>query len=87
MGKGQKFPSLKADALLAILMRAPLAYRPKEEKGAGGSHRQLVSEEYPPITFSFHKGVTVGPHRVKKILTEQVGLSEDEAFKAVKGKL
>ena len=35
----------------------------------------------PPITFSFHDRQTIRPKTVKRILCDQVGLSEDEALK------
>lgn len=73
-----KFPSLKAKRLLAILMRAPLDYRILRQKG---SHRRLVSPRHPPITFAFHDRYTVPPTHVRKVLVQDVGLSEEEALK------
>jgi hypothetical protein len=35
----------------------------------------------PPIMFSFHDRQTIRPGTVKRILCDQVGLSEDEALK------
>lgn len=72
------FPSLKAGQLLAVLMRAPLNYRITRQRG---SHRRLESSAgYPPLSFSYHEGATVPPGAVKKILTKDVGLSEEDAL-------
>lgn len=73
---------MKAGALLRILMRAPLGYSIERQKG---SHRQLVSEKHPSLTFSFHDGVTVPPRLVRKILVQDVGLDADEALSVLKG--
>jgi predicted RNA binding protein YcfA (HicA-like mRNA interferase family) len=72
-----EFPSLKASKLLALLMRAPLGYKITRQKG---SHRRLVSDNYPPLTFSFHDGATVPPGLVRDYLLKRVGLTEEEAL-------
>lgn len=78
------FPSMKARALLWLLMRKPLLYRVDRTTG---SHRILVSEAgYPRIVFAYHDGATVSPTRVRKILTREVGLTEMEALRLVRGK-
>jgi len=75
------FPSLKASELLAVLMRKPLNYQVERQRG---SHRKLTSPAgYPDLWFSFHDGVTVPPGAVKKILTKDVGLSEQDALALV----
>jgi predicted RNA binding protein YcfA (HicA-like mRNA interferase family) len=72
------FPSLKGRELLAVLMRKPLLYRVDRQTG---SHRTLKSGAgYPDVHFSFHEGVTVPRGAVKKVLTKDVGLSEQEAL-------
>jgi predicted RNA binding protein YcfA (HicA-like mRNA interferase family) len=73
-----KFPSLKARALLRVLTREPLGYRVVRQSG---SHRKMEAPGRPPITFSFHGQQTIRPRTVKRILCDQVGLSEDEALK------
>lgn len=79
------FPSLKSQQLLAVLQRQPLNYRIVRQRG---SHRALESDSgYPPLGFSWHDGVTVGPTAVNKILTKDVGLSEEDALLAIRGKL
>jgi len=72
------FPSLKARQLLAILRRKPLSYRAVRRVG---SHRTLQSlSGYPQIRFSFHDRATIPPGVVRKILTQDVGLTEREAL-------
>jgi len=67
---------MKAARLLAILQRKPLRYRIVRQKG---SHRLLNADGYPPITFSHHDRVELGPTMVRKILCDQVGLDHDAA--------
>ena len=55
-----RFPSVKARRLLAVLMREPLAYRVVRQSG---SHRRLVSDRYPPITFASHDRDSLPPRR------------------------
>lgn len=71
------FPSMKARRLLAVLQREPLGYRVVRQ---AGSHRRLCAPGRPPITFAFHDGQTIRPHRVRKILCDDVGLVEEEAL-------
>ncbi len=72
------FPSLKAKKLLAVLERSPLNYRVARRSG---SHRRMQSPDYPPLTFAFHDKATIPAGLVRKILTGDVGLAEDEARK------
>jgi predicted RNA binding protein YcfA (HicA-like mRNA interferase family) len=78
-----RFPSMKADALLAVLRRKPLGYEIVRQKG---SHRMLESDGRLPVLFSFHSGATVPPGVVRKILVERAGLDEDEALRVLRGK-
>jgi predicted RNA binding protein YcfA (HicA-like mRNA interferase family) len=78
----EPFPSMKASALLRVLMRAPLQYRIERQRG---SHRHLTSPDHPPLLFSFHDGVTVTPRLVRKILVQDVGLGADEALRLLRG--
>jgi predicted RNA binding protein YcfA (HicA-like mRNA interferase family) len=71
-----RFPSLKAQDLLAVLMAEPLSYRTTRQSG---SHRRLEADGRPPLTFSFHDRTTVPSGLVRKILVKQVGLDADEA--------
>ena len=61
-----------------MLTREPLSYEVVRQKG---SHRRLRSPNYPPLTFSFHDSATIPPGLVRKILTKDIGLSEEEARK------
>lgn len=60
------------------LEREPLAYAVERRTG---SHVRLVSERgFGPLTWAFHDGQTLPPFLVKKILTRDVGLTEEEAL-------
>ena len=70
---------MKGRKLLRVLARKPLSYEVVRQRG---SHRQLRSPHgYPPLTFSFHDSATIPPGLVRKILTRDVGLTEEEARK------
>jgi predicted RNA binding protein YcfA (HicA-like mRNA interferase family) len=69
---------MKAKRLLALLERQPLNY---EVVRQSGSHRQMQSPGFPPLTFAFHDGVTIPGRLVRKILVNDVGLDEREARK------
>lgn len=71
-----RFPATKAKRLLAALERQPLGYRTVRRVG---SHRRLESPTYPPLTFAFHDNATIPGGLVRRILTRDVGLAEDEA--------
>ena len=68
---------MKADELLRVLGRQPLGYVVARTKG---SHRRLVSENFPPLLIAFHSGQTIPAGMVRKVLTKDVGLAEDEAL-------
>ncbi|NJP33732.1 type II toxin-antitoxin system HicA family toxin [Micromonospora sp. HSS6-12] len=72
---GSDWPSIKARAMLSLL-QSQLGYRVVRQSG---SHRRLVCDGRPPLTFAFHDGDTVSPRLVRVILVQQVGLSMDEA--------
>ncbi len=76
----ERFPSVKASKLLAVLTREPLGYRVVRQ---AGSHRRLVSDDpaRPPVVFAFHAGATVPPWVVRYILVDTVGLDEREAVR------
>ncbi|MFV2127588.1 type II toxin-antitoxin system HicA family toxin [Micromonospora sp. LOL_013] len=76
---GSEWPSLKARALLRILIS--LGYEVQRQTG---SHRRLVCDRRPPITFAFHDRATVSPRAVRVILVQQAGLSLDEAREVLK---
>jgi predicted RNA binding protein YcfA (HicA-like mRNA interferase family) len=73
-----QFPSLKAQRLLAVLKREPLAYEVVRQKG---SHRTMRSPNgYGQLLFSYHEGATVPPGAVRKIMVKDVGLDEETAL-------
>lgn len=73
------FPSLKAKAMLAVLR--DLGY---EISRQSGSHRRLIAEGRPPLTFAFHDSESLSPGVVRDILVKQVGLSIGDALKVVR---
>lgn len=76
---------MKAKALLRVLQREPLAYK-AEKKGAGSSHRKLVSRNgFPVLFFSFHDNQNIGGTMVRKILVNQVGLDDETALEILGG--
>jgi predicted RNA binding protein YcfA (HicA-like mRNA interferase family) len=75
------FPSLKARAMLRTL-QSDLGYVVARQRG---SHRRLVAEGRPPLTFAFHDDRSLTPVEVRDILVKQVGLTVDEALKVVQG--
>jgi predicted RNA binding protein YcfA (HicA-like mRNA interferase family) len=70
------FPSMKAKALLAVLMREPLGYRVIRQRG---SHRTLRAPGRPDVRFAFHDRRTLFPFEVRSVLTRDVGLDRHEA--------
>ncbi len=71
------YPSLKWGKLRRILEREPLLYEVVRQKG---SHPKLVSRNgYPDLFLAFHEGVEIPPGLVRKILTRDVGLTDEEA--------
>ncbi len=71
------YPALRWPALFQILSREPLRYRIERQSG---SHKKLVSDAgYPPLRLAFHESAEIAPGLVRKILTRDVGLSDDEA--------
>jgi predicted RNA binding protein YcfA (HicA-like mRNA interferase family) len=67
---------MKARRLRAVLERKPLNYRVSRQ---AGSHRWLLSPDYPPLVFAFHDKATIPPSRVRKVLVKEVGLAEADA--------
>jgi predicted RNA binding protein YcfA (HicA-like mRNA interferase family) len=67
--------------VLLRLLLTRLDYRVVRQTG---SHRRLVADGRPAITFAFHDKATVSPRTVGVILVQQVGLSPDEAKEVLK---
>ena len=71
------WPSLTWPELWRILRRKPLCYEVARQRG---SHRTLKSKAgYPDLLLAFHDRATLPPGLVRKILTKDVGLTEEEA--------
>jgi len=62
-----------------VLRREPLRYEVTSQKG---SHRKMVSKAgYPPIgPIAFHDSADIPGGMIRKILTRDVGLTEEEAL-------
>jgi len=80
-GVANPFPSLKARAMPRLL-QAELGYAVVRQVS---SHRRLVAEGRPELTFAFHDNRSLTPVEVRDILVKQVGLSVDDALKVVRG--
>lgn len=78
----EDFPSMAANGLLRLLQREPLAYRVVRSRG---SHRILNAPGRPTILFAFHGSRTVPGWMVRRILTQQVGLTDAEASQLMRG--
>lgn len=68
---------MKAGRLLPILMNEPLNYRLLR---VNGSHKVLVSDNHPQLTYWPHEGKEVTARVVKEYLVRKVGLSVEEAL-------
>lgn len=75
----RKFPSIKAERMLRILMNNPLNYLKRNKNR--GSHHYLVAPGRKPILFHFHKNAEINGRIVREILIEKAGLAEEEAWK------
>ncbi len=75
----RKFPSVKSERMLRILMNNPLNYFKRNKKS--GSHHYLVAQGREPILFYFHKNAEINGRIVKEMLVDKAGLSEEEAWK------
>ncbi|MEX1009158.1 MAG: type II toxin-antitoxin system HicA family toxin [Acidimicrobiia bacterium] len=65
-------------------MRKPLDYVVARQNG---SHRTMKSPNYPTLGFSWHDRATIPRGLVRKVLVEDVGLTEADAHRAIDGKL
>jgi predicted RNA binding protein YcfA (HicA-like mRNA interferase family) len=72
---------MKTKELIKCLCRSPLCYKIVRQRG---SHRTLKSKQYPILRISYHDRVEISGFRVKKILTEEVGLTEIMAVEVIK---
>lgn len=82
LGQMSEFPSMKARALLRVLMREPLDYRIASQRG---SHRRLVALGRPTLFFAHHDRAELAPGIVRNWLVAEVGLTPAEALALLKG--
>ena len=75
---------MKGRELRRVLRRAPLSYR-EPGRGTGGSHTKLTSDQYPTVLFSFHDNADVPRRAVRKVLVQDVGLTEQAALGILRG--
>jgi predicted RNA binding protein YcfA (HicA-like mRNA interferase family) len=66
--------------MLAVL-QGQLGYKIARQSG---SHRRLMADGRPPLTFAFHDSASLSPGEVRDILVKQVGLDHDEALRVVR---
>lgn len=75
-----EFPSLKANQFLRKLTSEPLNYRIIRSKG---SQMILKSKGRGDIIFSWHGKVEIPGFRIRKVLIESAGLSEEQAWQVI----
>jgi predicted RNA binding protein YcfA (HicA-like mRNA interferase family) len=68
--------TIRAQRLLAVLTSEPLNYRIVRQSG---SHRRLEADDRPTLMFAFHDRTSIAPGLVRKILVNDVGLTDEEA--------
>jgi len=78
---------MKGRELLRHLARKPLSYVEDPDRSRKGSHRTLVSSIFGEVHFSFHDGANIAPRAVRKVLVKDVGLTEEDALKHLRGSL
>ena len=72
-----QFPSLRWPALERILTREPLSYAVTRQSG---SHRTMKAAGRPTLHLSFHDNQDIPPGLVRKILVNDIGLTEAAAL-------
>jgi len=72
---------MKTKELIKCLSRLPLKYKIISQTG---SHRTLRSEYYPEIRISYHDTFEISGFKIRKILIEDIGLTEEMARKVIK---
>ncbi len=56
------------------MLQRELGYTVDKTRSKGGSHRRLVSEGRPDLTFAFHDGDEIGGTMVRLYSSEVLGL-------------
>lgn len=73
---GSIYPAMRWRDLYQLLSREPLNYVTVRQKG---SHRTLEAEGRPSLLLAGHESDTCPPGLVRKVLTKDVGLTDEEA--------
>jgi predicted RNA binding protein YcfA (HicA-like mRNA interferase family) len=71
---------MKTKELIRCLCRSPLYYKIIRQKG---SHRTLLSDNYPMIRISYHGTFEISGFKVRQILINDIGLSESVAKQVI----
>jgi predicted RNA binding protein YcfA (HicA-like mRNA interferase family) len=71
------FPSMRWPRLRRILEREPLNYRIVHQSG---SHRKMQAPNRPELHLAFHDRTELPGGLVRKILVQDIGLTEKEAL-------
>jgi predicted RNA binding protein YcfA (HicA-like mRNA interferase family) len=66
------WPSSKANRVLAALLR--IGWKQHSQRG---SHRTLVRDGYPDVTFAFHDGEEIGPRMLAR-MAKRTGLTPED---------
>jgi predicted RNA binding protein YcfA (HicA-like mRNA interferase family) len=74
---GNQYPSIRWPKLSRVLEAEPLGYRVTRQ---AGSHRTLEADGRPTLHLSFHDRQEIPSGLVRKILIQDVGLTDDEAL-------
>jgi predicted RNA binding protein YcfA (HicA-like mRNA interferase family) len=69
------YPAMRWPELRRILTRAPLSYSLTRQNG---SHKTLKADGRPTLHLAFHDNAELPGGLIEKILTKDVGLSDDE---------
>jgi predicted RNA binding protein YcfA (HicA-like mRNA interferase family) len=78
---------MKGRELLRHLARKPLSYVEDPDRSRKGSHRTLVSPIFGEVILAFHDRDDIAPGVVRKVLVKDVGLTEEDALKHLRGSL
>ena len=75
------FPTIKARELLRILQRKPLSCSIMRTRG---SHRTLITPAGGTFQYAHHDAKELSGHQVRKVLIDDLGLSEKEALEVLR---
>lgn len=72
---------MKTKELIKCLYRTPLSYMIIRQRG---SHRLLKSKDYPDLHLAYHDSFEISGFKIRKILVEEIGLSEQMAWQVTR---